>query len=99
MKIISITTKTGVVYQRGAAQQAGETPVESITYNRDGNLYNKGFFNSTPSYTIRFVESKTRDIVPESEVIHISVDTTKEEKKKVEDEADAEANIGVGQEG
>jgi hypothetical protein len=94
MNIVGILTKNGNMvasyYFVGSPLVAGENDlvIEKIVYHRPGALYNKGFQTNEPGYSISFVNSNIRHIIPEREVIRIDMDITKEEKSKKSSVAD-----------
>ncbi len=66
------------------AEMEGMGIVSSIRYNRSGKLYNGGYQGEFPSYTVEFVDSDIRSIIPERQMARIGIDV---EKNKKDDEA------------
>lgn len=69
--------------EAGFAMFAGLT-IEKITYHRAAALYNKGFQTDEAGYSVAFVDSNIRHLIPEREVVLVGVDITKEKKEKKE---------------
>lgn len=84
MKIVGIATREAHIdhiYRVGEVLGfMGDLTVDKITYHRAGTLYNKGFQTNEAGYSVAFVDSKIRHLIPEREVIQVSVDITKEKK-------------------
>lgn len=87
-KLLDDTIVFPALFRVGKQVIEGGYTVSSILYCRDG--YSNGIKGKRPSYAIKFSDSNEVRIIPESEVVDISVveeKSDKSEKKSITEEA------------